>query len=312
MWRSVATAIENLKSRRRAVILAHNYQPAAVQEIADFVGDSLELSRRAQSSVAEVIVFCAVRFMAETAAILSPEKTVLIPRPEASCPMAQMVDVDGLREIKERHPAAVVVCYVNTTAAVKAESDVCCTSANAVQIVSQIPADREILFVPDQYLGAYIQRETSRRMILWPGYCPTHARIQLDHIRERKRTHPEAAVVVHPECRPDVAGAADEVLSTGGMCRFLRRTQAETVIVGTEIGLLHRLRRENPEKRVLPAAESAICPNMKLTTLEDVRASLERMEHRIEVPQEVRCRAWRSLARMLESSSRLAESGWHA
>jgi quinolinate synthase len=238
--------------------------------------------------------------MAETAAILSPEKTVLLPEPEAGCPMADMVDAGGLRELKEKHPGAVVVCYVNSSAAVKAESDICCTSANAERVVEGIPADKEIIFVPDKYLGTWVRDRVNRPMILWSGFCPTHVRILPEHLRARREEHPGAVVMVHPECPPEVTALADEVLSTSGMCRFARSTTASTVIVGTEKGIIHRLRKENPDKEFIPATEEAVCPNMKLTNLEKVLWSLEEMKVRIEVPEEIRRRALTAVERMVE------------
>ena len=291
--------IADLKRRRQAVILAHNYQLGEVQEIADHVGDSLELSRLAAESRAEVIVFCGVHFMAETAAMLAPAKTVLLPVVNADCPMARMVDADALRRMKARHPDAEVVCYVNTTAAVKAECDVCCTSANAAEIVAQIPAGKEILFVPDRNLGRYVSDRAGRRMLLWPGHCPAHARIRAEDVLEKKRFHPHAPVIVHPECPPAVTRLADAVLSTGGMARYARESEAREIIVGTEIGMLYRLRKENPGKNFIPVTEQAVCPDMKLITLEDVAASLEMLQHRIQVPEEIRSRAARALDRML-------------
>jgi len=297
---TLVARIHALRRERHAVILAHNYQLGEVQEIADHVGDSLELSRQAAAADAEVIVFCGVHFMAETAAILAPRKTVLLPAPHADCPMARMVDAESLRRMKREHPGAAVVCYVNTTAEVKAECDVCCTSANAVQIVSRIPAGREILFVPDQYLGAHVARQAGRPLILWPGYCPTHARILPRHIRERREQFPDAEVIVHPECRPEVTALADAVLSTGGMCRYVRTSKAPAIIVGTEIGMIHRLRREAPEKRYIAATEQAICPNMKQITLDEVLWALESLEARITVPAPIRERALAAVERMVE------------
>lgn len=238
--------------------------------------------------------------MAETAAILSPRKTVLLPSPHADCPMARMLDAEALRRLKREHPGAAVVCYVNTTAEVKAECDVCCTSANAVQVIARIPADREVLFVPDQYLGAHVQQRVQRPLVLWPGYCPTHARILPRHIRERREQFPDAEVIVHPECRPDVTALADAVLSTGGMCRYVRESSAAEIIVGTEVGMIHRLRREAPGKRYIAATEQAICPNMKQITLEEVLWALERLEVRITVPEAIRVRALAAVERMVE------------
>jgi quinolinate synthase len=291
--------ISALKKRRNAVILAHNYQLGEVQDIADFVGDSLDLSQRAAKTEASVIVFCGVRFMAETASILCPEKVVLLPDVNAGCLLADTITADSLRAEKKEHPQAVVVCYVNSPAEVKAESDICCTSANAVKVVESLDA-REILFVPDQYLGHYVSTRTGKRMILWPGFCPTHARIKPERIKELKREYPQAKVVVHPECRPEVIALADEALGTGGMCRYAQRDEVREMIVGTELGIMHRLRKENPGKRFIPVSEQAICPDMKLITVEKVLRSLEEMGPEVKVPEEIRLRAKAAVDRMLK------------
>jgi len=293
--------IENilqLKRQRNAVILAHNYQLGEIQDIADFVGDSLELSQRAAETDAEVIVFCGVHFMAETASILCPDKVVLLPDIHAGCPMADMVTAEKLRQRKRELPDASVVCYINSSAEVKAESDVCCTSANALKVIESLES-KEILFVPDQYLGHYISTKTGREMHLWPGYCATHIRIQPEDIARRKREYPQAKAIVHPECRPEVCALADEVLSTGGMCRFARETEAEEMIVGTEIGIIHRLRKENPGKKFIPASEQAVCPRMKLITLESVLWSLQEMTPEVKVPEAIRLRAKVAVDKML-------------
>ncbi len=293
--------ILHLKKDKNAIILAHNYQLGEIQDIADFVGDSLELSQKAAQTGAAVIVFCGVHFMAETASILCPDKRVLLPDLQAGCPMANMVTVEGLRQKKEEYPEVTVVCYVNSTADVKAESDVCCTSANAVKIVRNLPEERKILFVPDQYLGYFVSDKTGREIILWPGFCPTHARIRSQDIIRLKQEYPQAKVVVHPECTPEVTALADEVLSTGGICRFAHDTAAVDIIVGTEIGILHRLRKENPDKRFIPASEQAVCPRMKLITLENVLWSLQEMAPEVKVPEEIRLRAKSAVDRMLEA-----------
>ncbi|MFC1934005.1 quinolinate synthase NadA [Chloroflexota bacterium] len=292
--------IISLKKIKNAVILAHNYQLGEIQYIADLVGDSLELSQKAAKTEANVIVFCGVQFMAETASILCPDKIVLLPDKHAGCPMADMITAKRLREKKKEHPRATVVCYINSSAEVKAESDVCCTSANAVRIVEKLPGSSEILFIPDQYLGNYVSTKTGRKMILWPGFCPAHARIQAQDVARQKAEYPQAKVVVHPECRPEVITLADEVLSTGGICKFARETEAKEIIVGTEIGMLHRLRKENPEKRFIPVSEQAICPTMKLITLENVLRSMENMTHQIKVPERTRLRAKAAVDKMLE------------
>ncbi len=290
--------IIKLKKERNAVILAHNYQLGEIQDIADFVGDSLDLSQNAAKTDASVIVFCGVHFMAETASILSPQKTVLLPDEHAGCPMANMITAPQLREKKKEYPQATVVCYVNSSAAVKAESYICCTSANAVGVVESVDAD-EIIFVPDKYLGHYISTKTSKRMILWPGFCPTHARIMPEYIIKLRQEYPEAKVVVHPECRPDVIALADQVLSTSGMIKFAQREDVKEVIVGTEMGLIYRLRKENPGKKFIPVSEQAICPNMKLITLEKVLWSLEEMKPVVKVPEKIRVKAKAAVDRML-------------
>jgi quinolinate synthase len=291
--------ILNLKKTRSAVILAHNYQLGEVQDIADYVGDSLELSRNAVKTDAEVIVFCGVRFMAETASILSPDKIVLLPDIHAGCPMADMITAEELRQRKRELPGATVVCYINSSAEVKAESDVCCTSANAVRVIESLDAE-EILFVPDQYLGHYISTKTDKKMIFWPGFCPTHIRIQPQYITDLKQEYPQAKVVVHPECRPEVIALANEVLSTGGMCRYAKQEDVTQMIVGTEVGIIHRLRKENPGKKFIPASEQAVCPRMKLITLESVLWSLQEMTPEVKVPEGIRLKAKVAVDRMLE------------
>jgi quinolinate synthase len=293
--------ILNLKKQRNAIILAHNYQLGEVQDIADFVGDSLELSQNAAKTTASVIVFCGVHFMAETASILSPDKKVLLPVMEAGCPMANMITADGLRDLKKQHPGAVVMCYVNTTAEVKAESDICCTSANAVQLAQKLEA-KEIIFVPDQYLGHYVSTKTGKPMILWPGYCPTHARIQAADVERMRKAYPQAEIMVHPECRSDVSAMADFVLSTGGMIRHCKSTQATQIVVGTEMGIIYRLRKENPTKMFIPISEQAVCPNMKMITLENILWSLEDLSPEVKVPEDIRLKAKKAVDKMIEVS----------
>jgi quinolinate synthase len=295
---SLVDRIFKLKREKNAVILAHNYQLGEVQDIADFVGDSLELSQNAAKSTTEVIVFCGVHFMAETASILCPDMTVLLPDPHAGCPMANMITAEQLRQKKKELPNATVVCYVNSTADVKAESDICCTSANALKVVESLDND-EILFVPDQYLGHYVSTKTDKKIHLWPGYCITHTRIKADDITRLKQEYPHAKAVVHPECRPEVTAVADEVLSTGGMIRYARREDVTEMIVGTELGIIHRLRKENPGKKFMPATEQAICPNMKLITLEKILWSMEEMAPVVKVPEPVRIKAKAAVDRML-------------
>ena len=295
---SLEERILKLKQERNAVILVHNYQLGEVQDIADFIGDSLGLSQNAAKSQAEVIVFCGVDFMAETAAILCPDMTVLLPDRHAGCPMADMITAEQLRQKKKELPNASVVCYVNSTAEVKAESDICCTSANAVEVVKSVDND-EILFVPDQYLGHYVSTKTNKKMHLWPGYCPTHVRIQPQDIIRLKEEYPKAKIIVHPECRPEVIALADEVLSTGGMVRYAQGEDVSEMIVGTELGIIHRLRKENPGKKFIPVSEQAICPNMKLITLEKVLWSLEEMTPQVKVPEAIRLKAKATVDKML-------------
>ena len=296
---TIQERIADLKHRRNAVILVHNYQRGEVQDIGDFVGDSLGLSRQAAKTPADVIVFCGVHFMAETAKIISPRKTVLIPDPNAGCPMANMVTVRELREAKKRHAGAAVVTYVNSSAAVKAESDVCCTSANAVKVVASIPKDRSVLFVPDRNLGAWVEGRLGRKLILWDGYCPTHQRILPEFVAKLKREHPEAVVVVHPECTRETIALADHVASTTGILKFCRESPAKEFIIGTEVGILHRLRRENPTKTFYEVSPLCDCPNMKLTTLEKVLWSLEDMVYEVTVPDDILAKARLALERML-------------
>lgn len=300
MGLEIIEKIQKLKSQRNAVILAHNYQIGEVQDIADFTGDSLGLSVQAATTDADVIVFCGVKFMAETAAILSPSKTVLLPDPEAGCPMADMITAEQLIELKAKHPDALVVCYVNSTAEVKAESDYCCTSGNAVELVASLPAGREIIFVPDQHLGQFVIDQTGRDMILWPGYCPTHVRITAEDIAETKQKYPDAIVMAHPECGRAVYDVADELLSTGQMLKFAKESDAKQFIIATEEGIIHTLKKQNPEKEFYIASDKAICPNMKKITLEKVAWSLEDMQYQITVDPDIADKAKLSLDRMLE------------
>jgi len=305
------TEIKDLARDRNAVILAHNYERAEVQDVADFVGDSLGLSREAAKTGAEVIVFCGVHFMAETAAILSPTKTVLLPDMAAGCSLASTIDADGLRNWKAEHPGAVVVSYVNTTAEVKAESDYCCTSGNAVEVVNSIPADKEILFLPDMFLGAHVRRMTGRQNIhVWMGECHVHAGIDPENIRLQRTLHPEAEFLIHPECGCSTsvleamsAGDVDphgvQILSTEGMIKRPALSGANEFIVATEVGILHRLRRENPSKRFFAANERASCAYMKVTTLPKVRDALLYDQHRITVPADIADKARRAIERMV-------------
>ncbi len=297
----LVSKVLSAKKEKKAVILAHNYQLGEVQDIADFVGDSLQLSQSAARTEAEVIVFCGVHFMAETASILCPDRVVLLPDLNAGCPRANMITAGGLRQRKRELPDAAVVCYVNSTAEVKAESDICCTSANAVRVVDSL-ASEQVLFVPDKYLGHYVSTRTKKKISLWPGFCPTHTRILPQHIIELKKDYPRAKVVVHPECRPEVIALADEVLSTGGMCRYARQEGVSQMIVGTEIGIIYRLRKENPDKKFIPVSEQAVCPNMKLITLEKILWSLQVMAPEVRVLEPIRLKAKAAVDRMLEVS----------
>lgn len=292
--------INKLRRERDAIIVAHNYQRPEVQDIADFVGDSLGLAQQSAKTKSKVIVFCGVHFMAETASIICPDKTVLMPDPNAGCPLANMITVRQLCEEKVKHPDAVVVAYVNTSAAIKSESDYCCTSSNAVKVVNAIPKDKPIILIPDQSLGRYVVRQTGRDLILWKGYCPTHHRIFAKDILERKKTYPEAKVVVHPECLQEVIDLADKVASTTGIINYCRESNAKEFIIGTEIGVLHRLRQQNPDKTFIAASELADCPNMKLNTLEKVLWSLEDMTYQITVRADIALKAKRAIQRMLE------------
>jgi quinolinate synthase len=324
---SPAEDIKRLKDEKRAIILAHNYQRDEVQDIADFTGDSLELSRIAATIDCDVIVFCGVDFMAESASILSPEKTVLLPEVGACCPMADMVKVDAprklwdsypgyeeqpaliypreftLRDIKKEHPGAPVVTYVNTTAAVKAESDICCTSANVVSVVESL-TEGKVICIPDKNLSMWAQRNTKKEVIAWDGFCHVHDRVIAKDVQRAREEHPDALLMAHPECRPEVLDLADHVTSTSGMLRYAASSEHKEFIVGTEIGLLYRLGKDSPEKTFHPLRKDMICPNMKKTTLKSVYASLKEMRHVIKVPEEIRVPAKRALDRMLEVTAK--------
>ena len=295
---SLQEQILELKKEKKAIILGHNYQRKEVQEVSDFLGDSYGLSVQASKTDAKIIVFCGVDFMAESAKILNPEKTVLHPNLNAKCPMAAMVDVKSLKELKAEHPGAPVVSYVNTSADVKAESDICCTSANAVKIVQSLP-DKKVIFVPDTNLGLYVLRFVKdKELILWPGYCPTHVNIKLEDLKELKRKHPEAEILVHPECTPDVVDFADFAFSTEGIIKHVVSSPKKEFIIGTEGNMLHRLRKEAPGK-IFYEVPNATCPNMREITLEDVRDSLVKMQYRIELPADIIRRAKIPLERMI-------------
>jgi quinolinate synthase len=293
--------IAELKKQRNAIILAHNYQLPEVQDIADIVGDSLMLSQKAAATTADVIVFCGVHFMAETAAILAPQKTVLIPDLGAGCSLAATINANDLRRWKEQYPGAVVVTYINSTAEVKAESDYCCTSSNAVKVVESIPKDKEILFVPDMFLGDWVRRQTGRNIHLWPGSCHVHHMIKTEEILDLKKEHPQAKFIVHPECgcMSTSLPIADKVLSTEGMVRFARESESKEFIVATETGILHRMEQQNPQKKFYPANRKAVCEFMKMITLEKVLWSLEDLKYRVSVPDDMAEKAKLSIQRML-------------
>jgi quinolinate synthase len=292
--------ITRRKRELNALILAHFYQLPEIQDIADYVGDSLQLARQAAETEADVIVFCGVSFMAESAKILSPDKMVLLPEIKAGCAMADMVTAEDLRSLKEKHPGAVVVCYVNSTAVVKAESDICCTSANAVNVVKSIPQDKTVIFAPDRNLGAYIQSQTGRKMILWEGCCPVHDELNGEEVREQMRLYPGAKVVVHPECAPDVIDLADAVRSTAGILNYVKNSPDKEFIIGTEEGFIYTLQKNCPDKVFHLARQQFRCEDMKLTTLEKLAVSMEQLQYQIEVPEDIRQRAYLTLERMLK------------
>ena len=298
---SLEAEIRRLKEERNAVLLAHNYQRPEVQDLADYVGDSLFLSRRAMESDRSVIVFAGVRFMAETAKILNPQRTVLLPDPKAGCGLADSITAEQLRTWKAAHPGAAVVAYINTSADVKAEADYCCTSSNAVKVVEQIPREQEILFLPDMFLGDYVRQRTGRPMHLWVGDCPVHAKLRPEEVDRARAEHPGAPLIAHPECgcASQVLPKVDRVLSTDGMVRFAEETRAPEVIVATEVGILHRMRRLNPTTTFTPLEAGAICPYMKEIDLGDVRDALAKMQYRIEIPDAIAARARRALERMV-------------
>ena len=307
---SLIADIAKLKKERNAVILAHNYQKAEIQEIADFVGDSLGLSIKAQNTQADVIVFCGVHFMAETASILNPSKKVSLPDLLAGCSMADMISIDILLDLKEKHPGALVCSYVNTTAEIKAESDICCTSSNAKQVVESLPADKPVIFVPDKYLGRWVQMQTGRDMILYDGWCPIHMELKEQGIEALRREHPKALVVAHPESPIEVSSKADLVASTEQMVRAVAQSEAKEFIIATETGILHKMRRENPDKVFYAANDLAICPHMKMNDLEKVHAALLNLKPEVKVPEAIRERAWAPIQRMLDLKLPYQESFW--
>ncbi|MCF7791477.1 MAG: quinolinate synthase NadA [Victivallales bacterium] len=299
--KDIENKILKLKKDRNAIILAHNYVLGEIQDIADFCGDSLELSRKAAGIPEETIVFAGVKFMAETAKILCPEKTVLHPVAGAGCPMADMATVEDVRNIKEKYPSAVTVCYVNSNADVKTEADICCTSGNAEKLVASIPEDKDIIFLPDQNLGANIARKLNRKIILWEGYCPTHMRISPEMVKRKQDEFPESETIVHLECKPEVVAIADAALSTAGMLKYAKNSTAKKLIVGTEIGMIHRLQKENPGKIFIPLSEQAVCMDMKMPELKDILNSLEKMETQIILDKETIRKAHLPIKKMLDS-----------
>ncbi|MFA4926831.1 MAG: quinolinate synthase NadA [Candidatus Aminicenantales bacterium] len=291
--------ITRLKREKGAVVFAHNYQPAEIQDIADVVGDSLELSRLAAQAEARLIIFAGVYFMAETAKILAPDKKVVIPEPQAGCPLADQASQTDLIEMKKKFPGRKVISYVNTTAGVKAETDICCTSANAVKLVNSLP-DEEIIFVPDRNLASYVRLKTGKRIIAWNGYCPVHEEIRVTHLLEAKASHPEAEIWAHPECRPEVLELADRVLSTGQMINEARKTAAGEIIIATETGLLHRLGQDNPGKKFYPVRPEAVCPEMKKNSLEKVYLALLEEKPEVIVDEEIAAKARAAINRMVQ------------
>jgi len=297
-FKELQEEVLELKRELNAIIVAHNYQRPEVQDIADFTGDSLELARKCVGIKAKVIVFCGVLFMAETAAILNPGTTVLLSHRDAGCPLADTIDVDSLREWKGRYPEAAVVAYVNTTAAIKAESDICCTSANGVEVVNAIP-DEEILFIPDRNLGHYVSTRTDKKLILYPGFCATHDNLSVEEVKAARQRYPQARVLVHPECRPEVIELADAALSTSQMLRYAKGSNAKIFLIGTEEGMLYPLRKQNPDKEFHLVSNSLICPDMKKTTLETVIETMKARKNIVTVPEEIRVRAKKAIDRML-------------
>lgn len=291
--------IRELLKKKNAILLAHNYQLPEVQDVADLCGDSLELSMKASLTDADVIVFCGVHFMAETASILSPQKTVLLPVPSAGCQMAAMITAEALRKRKKEMPDAVVVSYVNTTAEVKAESDICCTSANVVRVVKSIDPERRVLMTPDRNLATYAAKHSGRALTFWNGCCPIHDRLSVEQVKKVRNAHPNAVFLAHPECKPEVLAIADVIRSTSGIIAYAGQAAEKEFIIGTETGILHPLARNNPEKVFIPADADMTCPDMKLTGLRDVVVALEGMEPVVRVPENIRVSALRAVERML-------------
>jgi len=291
--------IRKLLKDKNAILLAHNYQLPEVQDVADICGDSLELSIKASMTEAEIIVFCGVHFMAETASILSPDKTVLLPVLSAGCTMADMITADDLKKRKAAMPGAAIVSYVNTTAEVKAESDICCTSANAVSVARSIGEQNKIFMTPDRNLAQYTLKKSGREITWWDGYCPIHNGLTAKQVEKVKRENPGALFLAHPECPPEVLALADEIKSTSGMIAFIKNSDRKEFIIGTETGILYPISKANPGKKLIPADPAMVCPDMKKTHLEDIIASLEEMKHIIKVPEETRARAKEAVERML-------------
>ncbi|SFM98073.1 quinolinate synthase NadA [Thermodesulforhabdus norvegica] len=296
----IVEKIQKLKEERRAIILAHNYQNPEIQDIADFTGDSLELSRTAAETDASVIVFCGVHFMAETAAILNPERIVLLPRLDAGCPMADMITADDLRKIREKYPDAPIVTYVNSTAEVKALSTVCCTSANVIKVVSSLSNHPLVYMTPDRNLALYASRHVKANIAYWDGYCPIHDGLRAEDVLRARKNHPNAVFIAHPECRPEVIELADHVFSTSGMLRFVEESDHDEFIIGTEVGILYPMKKRAPDKKFHPASERMVCANMKKTTILDVLRALETLEPRVTVPEDVRKNALSAILKMLE------------
>jgi len=295
--------IRQLKKEKNAVIIVHNYQRDEIQDIADISGDSLALSQAAVRADAKVIVFCGVDFMAESASILNPNKIVLLPVKEAGCPMADMVTVERLKEKRKEYPNAAVVCYVNSSAAIKAESDICCTSSNAIQIVESLKDYKEIIFIPDKNLGRYVQNNVpDKKIILWEGFCPTHIRVSKEEVLSAKELHPDAEILAHPECNPDVLSVSDQICSTGGMFKYVKSAKSKSFIIATESGMLYGLKKANPDKDFYVPTDRLVCPTMKLTTLGWIAHSLEAMEQQIRITGEVREKSYKVLERMLKVS----------
>ena len=300
MKNKIVRKIEELKKKHGAIIVAHNYQLPEVQDIADYCGDSLELSRIAAKTEARVVIFCGVHFMAETASILCPDKKILMPDINAGCPMADKISAKELRNLKQQHPQATVVGYVNTSAEVKAELDICCTSANAVSVVSALKDKEEIIFVPDKYLADFVSHKTGRKLIAWDGFCPVHVKILPEDIKKAKELNPLACVIVHPECLPEVISLSTAALSTSQMCKFAKTNDAKEFIIGTEVGLIYRLKKENPQKEFYPANKKAVCLDMKYTTTQGILEALEELRFEVRVPDHIRRRASKAIQKMVE------------